>query len=66
VNQQGGISSTNSGGMNYVSQWGPKLSVSASAFVNGTKNENTNALDREYLPPQDSIASFEQLQGSEN
>jgi len=66
VNQQGGISTTNSGGMNYVAQWGPKLSVSASAFVNGTKNENTNALDREYLPPQDSIAAFQQLQGSEN
>src|SRR5262245_6273272 len=66
VNQQGGISSTNSGGLNYVAQWGPKLSVSASAFLNGTKNENLNAIDREYLPPQDSIASYEQALNSEN
>jgi hypothetical protein len=66
VNQQGGISSTNSGGLNYVAQWGPKLSVSASAFLNGTKNENTNALAREYLPPQDSIAAYDQILGSEN
>jgi len=66
VNQQGGISSTNSGGMNYVAQWGPKLSVSASAFLNGAKNENTNAIAREYLPPQDSIAAYDQLLGSEN
>jgi hypothetical protein len=66
VNQQGGISSTNSGGLNYVAQWGPKLAVSASAFLNGIKNENTNALAREYLPPQDSIASYAQLLGSEN
>jgi hypothetical protein len=66
VNQQGGISSTNSGGLNYVAQWGRKLSVSASAFLNGTKNENTNALAREYLPPQDSIAAYDQLLGSEN
>jgi hypothetical protein len=66
VNQQGGISSTNSGGLNYVAQWGPKLSVSASAFLNGTKNDNTNALAREYLPPQDSIAAYDQILGSEN
>jgi hypothetical protein len=66
VNQQGGISSTNSGGLNYVAQWGPKLSVSASAFVNGTKNDNTNAIAREYLPPQDSIAAYDQVLGSEN
>ena len=66
VNQQGGISTTNSGGLNYVAQWGPKLSVSASAFLNDTNNENTNALTRDYTPVQDSIASYDQLQGSDN
>src|SRR5262249_3983620 len=43
-----------------------KLSVSASAFLNDTKNENQNATTREYLPPQDSIASYNQLLDSDN
>src|SRR5262249_14330223 len=66
VNQQGGIPTTHSGGLNYVAQWGPKLAVSASAFLNQTDNENTNALNRSYLPPQDSIASYVQALDSDN
>jgi hypothetical protein len=60
VNQQGGISTTHSGGLNYVGQWSPKLSVSTSLFVNNTDNENTQSLTREYVPPQDSLAFYGQ------
>ncbi|HEY6194066.1 MAG TPA: TonB-dependent receptor [Candidatus Eisenbacteria bacterium] len=60
VNQQGGISTTHSGGSNYVGQWGPRLSVSTSLFVNDTDNENTQSLSREYTPPQDSLAFYSQ------
>jgi hypothetical protein len=66
VNQEGGISTTNSVGANYVSQWGPKLAVSASLFLNDIDNRNTNALTRDYLPPQNSIDSYDQLRISDN
>ena len=66
VSQEGGISTTNSLGANYVAQWGPRLAVSASLFANGINNRNTNAISRQYLPPQDSIASYDQLRVSDN
>jgi hypothetical protein len=66
VNQQGGISTTHSGGLNYVGQWGPKLSVSSSLFVNDTDNENAQTLAREFLPPQDSIAFYGQNLDTDN
>ncbi len=60
VNQQGGISTTHSGGLNYASQWGPKLAVSSSVFLNDTDNDNVQTLSREFIPPQDSIAFYGQ------
>jgi hypothetical protein len=60
VNQQGGISTTHSGGLNYTGQWTPKLTVTSSLFVNKTDNENLQSLTREYLPPQDSLAFYGQ------
>ena len=60
VNQQGGISTTHSGGLNYAGQWGPKLSVTTSLFANDTDNQNTQSLTREYVPPQDSLAFYSQ------
>ncbi|MEO5989823.1 MAG: outer membrane beta-barrel protein [Candidatus Eisenbacteria bacterium] len=60
VNGLGGVSTTHSGGANYVGQWGKKLSVSSSLFLNDSDNDNTQALSREYLPPQDSIAFYDQ------
>ena len=56
VNQQGGITTTHSGGLNYAGQWGPKLAVSSSVFINDSDNHNLQDLQREYLPPQDSLA----------
>jgi outer membrane receptor protein involved in Fe transport len=60
VNQQGGISTTHSGGLNYAGQWGPKLAVSSSVFLNDTDNDNIQTLAREFVPPQDSIAFYGQ------
>jgi hypothetical protein len=60
VGQQTGVSTTHSGGVNYVSQWGKDLSVSSSAFVNQTDNDNVQTLTRQYLPAQDSLAYYDQ------
>lgn len=40
VGQQSGITTTNSAGINYSDQWGPKIKVSASYFFNSTDNTN--------------------------
>jgi hypothetical protein len=64
VNQQGGLTTTHSGGLNYAGQWGKKLAVTGSAFLNGSANENLQAVSREYLPPQDSLAFYDQNQAS--
>ncbi len=60
VGQQSGISTTQSGGANYVGQWGKRWSASSSVFVNDTDNDNLQTLTRQYLPPQDSIAFYDQ------
>ena len=66
VNQEGGISTTNSSGVNFVAQWGSQLAVTASLFLNDIDNRNTNAITRDYMPHQDSIASYDQLHISNN
>ena len=60
VGQQPGISTTHSGGLNYVGQWGKTLAVTTSVFVNDSDNDNAQTLSRQYLPPQDSIALYDQ------
>jgi len=65
VNQQGGLTTTHSGGLNYAGQWGKKLAVTGSAFLNGSANANLQAVSREYLPPQDSLAFYDQNQASD-
>ncbi len=60
VNQQGGISTTHSGGLNYSGQWSPRLAVTASTFINDTGNDNVQTLSRQFLPPQDSLAFYDQ------
>jgi hypothetical protein len=66
VGQQGGLTTTNSGGMNYSGQWGKRLAVTGSAFMNHTENRNVQDLEREYLPPQDSLAFYGQNQASDS
>lgn len=61
VNPSGGLSTTNAGGLNYVTDLGKHLNFSASAFLNGADTDNRQTLSREYLPPQDSLAAYDQL-----
>ena len=49
VSQQGGITSTQSAGINYSDQWGPKLKLSGSYFFNRSNNENASSLTRTYI-----------------
>lgn len=60
VGQQPGLTTTHSGGVNYVGQWGKRLQVSSSFFANGMDNDNVQSLARTYQPPQDSIALYGQ------
>ncbi|NDC40078.1 MAG: TonB-dependent receptor [Chitinophagia bacterium] len=46
--QQGGISTTNSFGVNYSDQWGKKIKFSGSYFFNGSDNTASNQLTRTY------------------
>jgi len=66
VSQQGGITTTHSGGFNYTGQWSPRLTVTSSAFLNRSDNENLQSLAREYLPPQDSLAFYGQDQTTDS
>jgi outer membrane beta-barrel protein/carboxypeptidase family protein len=60
VGQQQGISTTHSGGLNYAGQWGTKLAVTSSLFANDSDTDNLQTLTRQYLPPQDSLAFYDQ------
>ncbi len=60
VGQQDGISRTNSGGLNYTGQWGKRLNVTGSTFLNDSRTDNTQYLSREYTPPQDSTLTYGQ------
>lgn len=61
VGQQAGLSTTHSGGLNYVNEWGTRFKASASVFVNDAASDNDQALGREYVPPQDSILTYDQI-----
>jgi len=47
--QQNGISTTGSGGLNYVNQWGKKIKLSGSYFYNHAQTENTSLTLRNYF-----------------
>lgn len=49
VGQQGGISTTNSFGVNFSDTWGKKLKVSGSYFLNNTDNTNNTGITRNYF-----------------
>lgn len=66
VGQQPGVSTTHSGGVNYVGQYGPKLAVSSSLFLNNSDNDNVQTLTRQYLPPQDSISFYDQRSNTDS
>ena len=60
VGQQGGVSTTHSGGLNLTAQLSKTFTASGSAFFNQALNDNTQSLAREYVPPQDSTAAYVQ------
>ncbi len=60
IGQQSGISTTHSGGLNYAGQWGPRLAVTSSLFASDSDTDNQQILTRQYLPPQDSLAYYDQ------
>jgi len=49
VGQQGGISTVNSIGLNYINKWSNKLTVNASYFYNNSDNVTNTTLNRQYL-----------------
>ncbi len=49
VSQQGGITKTNSLGLNYSDNWGKKVKVTGSYFYNWSDNENATDLTRNYI-----------------
>lgn len=49
VSQQGGITQTQSAGINYSDNWGKKLKVSGSYFFNKAENNNHTELSRNYI-----------------
>lgn len=66
IGQQAGVSTTHSGGANVVHQWSPRLTLTGSLFVSEADNRNDQALTRQYLPVQDSLAFYDQGSRSDN
>ncbi len=60
VGQQGGITATNSLGINYSDTWGKKINVSGSYFLNTTQNDNETVLAREFFTTADSGLNYEE------
>lgn len=49
VSQQGGITQTQSAGINYSDNWSKKLKVTGSYFFNRAENTNQTSLSRNYI-----------------
>ncbi|HXS37562.1 MAG TPA: TonB-dependent receptor [Flavipsychrobacter sp.] len=65
VGQQGGITTTNSIGLNYSDNWGKKIKVSGSYFFNSTDNTNNTQLVRNYFTSSDSALVYNENNNSE-
>ena len=49
LGRQNGISTTNSGGLNYINEWGNKVEFSGSYFFNTADNRTITDLSRNYI-----------------
>jgi uncharacterized membrane protein YgcG len=49
VDQQGGIAKTNSLGLNYTDMWGKKFDISGSYFVNHSKTDAEEKINRQFF-----------------
>jgi hypothetical protein len=58
VGQQGGITTTNSAGINYSDNWGKKIKASGSYFFNSSNNNNVSTIDRTYFNNGDSTLLY--------
>ena len=66
VGQQGGITGTNSIGLNYSDNWGKKIKVSGSYFFNATDNTNSTQLTRNYFTTSDSALLYDENSTTES
>lgn len=68
VGQQGGISKTNSFGINYSDQWGKKVNASGSYFFNNSANTSATDLTRQMFLSKDSSQFYREnsLSNSDN
>lgn len=65
VSQQGGITQTQSAGINYADNWGKKVKVSGSYFFNRAENVTETNLSRNYiLQNQDSSLVYDEAGNS--
>ncbi len=60
VGQQNGISSTNAFGVNYVDEWGKKIKVSGSYFLNQSENDQISMVNRETFLTNDSSQFYQE------
>lgn len=65
IGQQGGITTTNSFGLNYSDNWGKKIKVSGSYFFNSTDNTNATAITRNYFTSSDTANVYYENDNSE-
>ena len=65
VGQQGGITNTNSFGLNYSDSWGKKIKVSGSYFFNNTDNTTNTELVRNYFTSADSTNVYHENDNNE-
>lgn len=66
VGQQSGINTTNSLGVNYSDNWGEKLTVRGSYFLNQSQNRNESALQRTYFQNANDSARTYREQSTDN
>lgn len=62
----GGITKTNSFGVNYSDNWGKKIEVTSSYFFNNTGNENNSNVFREYFATSDGVRIYDEIYRSES
>jgi hypothetical protein len=60
VGQQGGISKTNSFGINFSDLWSKKFEVTGSYFFNNSNNTNNQLVNRQYFLTGDSTQDYDE------
>jgi len=66
TNQQGGITTTHATGINYSDNWGKKIKISGSYFLNYADNANNSTLSRNYIIAKENGLHYNQVGNSGN